>query len=332
MRYMKYVVTLLAGVVIGWLAAGFWTEVVSPDEPAEWIARIDGEFITAQDFIHEMQRRGGNRAGQYQDLEQKQALLDSMLFQRAVVLAARAEGLDTRPEIRRSLDQILVNHYFQDHLRPRQEALRVSDDAVREVFEAHADDYTIPARRRVAMIQVNVPEGAPPEVRQALRERIEEARALAAGLNGSVTHFGSLAVEYSEDTASRYRNGVIGWIGELAPDRYRHDPVVVAAANAMTEAGAISEVLEGEGAYYIVRLVSLEPERARSLEELSDGIRQRLIQDHYRAEEQAFRDELLAGFETEIRAAQLDAIEPLAGRAVSEPPEPPALPVDRQGE
>jgi parvulin-like peptidyl-prolyl isomerase len=332
MRCMKYIVTLMAGLVIGWLAAGLWTDIVNPDEPADWIARIDGEFITAEDFIHEMGRRGGNRPGQYQDMEQKEALLESMLFQRAVVLAARAEGLDSRPEIRRSLDQILVNHYFQNHLRPRQEALRVSDEAVREVFEAHADDYTIPARRRVAMIQVNVPEGATPELRQASRARIEEARSLATQLNGSVTHFGHLAVDYSEDTASRYRNGVIGWIGETAPERYRHDPVVVAAANAMHEAGTISEVLEGEGAYYIVRLVSLEPARTRSLEELADGIRQRLVQEHYRIEEQAFRAELLARFETEVRTRQLKGIEPLAGRATSEPPAPPALPLDQQGD
>ncbi|TVQ34872.1 MAG: hypothetical protein EA370_09995 [Wenzhouxiangella sp.] len=332
MNDMKYVLTLLIGLMIGWLLSGFWTEVSSPDEPSDWIARIDGEFITAEDFVHEMRRRGGNRPGQYHDTEQKMALLESMLFQRAVVLAARTEGLDSRPEIRRSLDQILINHYFQNHLRPRQESLRISDEAVREMYEANADDYTIPARRRVAMIQIDVPDRAPPEVRESLRERAEQARTLATELNGPVPHFGRLAIEYSEDTASRYRNGVIGWIGESAPERYRFDPVVIAAANAMNESGDISEVLEGDGAYYIVRLVSLEPARARSLEELSDGIRQRLMQEHYRAEEQAFRSEILAGVNTEIRTRALEAIQPLGAAPVDEPPIPPALPADRQGE
>src|SRR5699024_9375833 len=178
-------------------------------------------------------------------------------------------------------------------------------------YQQEADDYAIPARRRVAMVHIKVPGGADPAAREAAREKAIEAYQAAKQLDPEVTHFGAVAREYSQDQSSRYRGGVIGWIGEDAPERYRHDPAVIETANSMFEPGTLSGVIEGAQGFYLVRLVEYQPERSRPLEELQAGIRQRLLRDHYRSVEDAFRQEMLARFETDIRRQRLADIEPL---------------------
>jgi hypothetical protein len=308
MNHLKSLVLVLVGVTLGWLAAMLWAGD-RESVPEDWLARVGDEYITTDDFLDEVERRGGSRTGLYVDPERRQSLLEDMLYRRSVVAAARVEGMDADRDLRRLRDQHLVNHYYQNHLRPRQETLHIDQSEVEAFFHAHADEYVIPGRRRVALIRIDVPEDAPPEVRQERRARAEQARQRALELNGPVLHFGTLALEYSEDPGSRYRNGVIGWIGEQAPERYRFDPIVVSVANRMDTPGDISPVLEGKNAYYLVRLVEYQPERTRALDELADGIRQRLMRERFQAVEQEFRDEMLAAFDIEIDTGKLAAVE-----------------------
>lgn len=312
-----------AGLALGWWLGSTDPAVESP--PDNWVARIDGTYIGEEEFIDEMRRRGGTRPGQYHDLDQKQSLVESLLYRKATARAAEDEGIHRDPEIRRSLERILVNHYLSEHLRPRQEQIEISDEEVAEVYDNRADEYAVPARRRVAMIHIAVPETTDDAYRADARERAGEALEAARNLDEDIAHFGHVAREYSEDQSSRYRGGVIGWIGEEAPERYRHDPVVIETANGMVEAGAISGVLEGDDGFYIVRLVEHQPTRTRPVDELASGIRQRLLRDRYRAVEDEFREEMLDRYETEIRADRLEAIEPLGPPARDErrPPEGP---------
>lgn len=319
---------LLAGFAAGVSTAALWPRWTTVQAPDDWVARIGDSYLTRAEFIEEMRLRGGNMPGQYQDREQKRALLDTLLYQRALVQAAREEGLDEEPAVRRSRDQILANQYLQQTLRRKQSAVTVSAEDVRRFHEANAEQYALPARRRVAMLQIPVAANAGDEAWQRARALAEEAIEKTRGMNGAVPHFGAVAREYSHDSASRYRGGVIGWIAEGQAERYRYDPVLLEAAYAMTEPGEISDVLVGADGIYVARLVELESSRVRSLDELSAGIHQRLLRERVAQAEDAYRAELLARFKVEVREAALDAIDPLAPPAAPARREPPAMPSD----
>jgi hypothetical protein len=319
---------VLGGFALGWGAATLWPTAGGPAEPGAWVARIDGEYISVDDFLDEMRRRGGGIPGQYRDLEQKQALLDTLLYQRALVHAAAGEGMLDDPDVRRSREQILINHYLQQTLRRKQQTLAVSPEEVRAFHAAQGGQYTIPSRRRVAMIHIPVPEGADEAVWQRARDLAAEALDKAQTQNGAVPHFGTIAREYSHDNASRYRGGVIGWIAEGQAERYRYDRVFLDAAYALTEPGEFSAVLDGADGVYLARLVELEAARERGLDELSAGIQQRLLREKLADSEQAFRDALMRRFAIEVREDALDAIDPMSPPAVLDRPQPPAMPRD----
>jgi peptidyl-prolyl cis-trans isomerase C len=318
---------LLIGAALGALAIHFLKrDADSTAVPSAWLAKVGDRYITEAMFIDEMHRRGGNMPGQYQDMVQKRALLDDMVLRAALVNAAVEAKMADDPDVRHMLDQILANQYLQRTLRNEQQKIVVSEAQVRAHYDAHAADYTVPARRRVAMVQILVPAMASEEIWKNAIERGEEVLAKARKLDGNTLHFGAVAREYSQDQASRYRGGMIGWITEGKTDRYRYDPAVLEAAMTLKKAGDFSNVLRGKDGVYVVRVVELEAERERQFEQLTTGIQQRLMQDRLAQAEKTFQETLLKHSGVKIHNADLERIDPLAPPANKQPPVPPAMP------
>lgn len=330
---MSRLVSLLLAVILG-LAIGFvlWGDRSErADAPEDWVARIGDRYIGAEEFAEELRLRGGTRPGQFFSAEQRRALLDQLLYQEALVKRAHDAGIHEKPEVRRSRDQILVNQILQADLRPRQANADIAPEEIGAFYEANADEYAIPARRRVAMIFFALGPNASEKAREEALARAEAVRVEALALSDEMPDFGMLARENSEHQASRYRGGVIGWIGEGNPSRYSYPGIVVETANASTEPGLISPVLEGEDGLYLVRLVDYQPRSSRSLEDLEDGIRQRLLRDRFNQVEQAFREETLAAVDVEIRPGALDQFQPEGAAPEQQPEQPPSLPASQTG-
>ncbi len=328
MKHWLAPAALIVGVGLGWLAAGHWSKSNPLEPPDDWVARFGDEYVTVDQFTEEMRRRGGHMPGQYQQLEQRRALLDELLYRRALVKAARDEGLDRRPEVRRALDQVLAGQYVEQTLRQAQRDIKVTDQEVLRHYQANASEFTVPPRRRVAMLRISVPPGSPDAAWDAATQRAEEALAKARALPAEVPHFGQLAQEFSDDQATRYRGGVIGWIAEGQAERYRYDPVVLEAAENLPQSGDVSRVLRGADAVYLVRLVEIDEARERGLEQLSAGIQQRLMRDRLDRAEAEFRSELLARHASQVRESRLLEIDPLSAPASNKPLQPPAMPAD----
>ncbi len=324
-----YAIALIAiGIMIGVGAARFWPHQSEPAEaPEEWLARVGAEYITPEEFVFEMERRGGRRPGQFGSVEQRRTLLNSMVVREALVDAAREASFDQRPEVRRSMDSVLVTKYQQARLEPLREDVEVTDEEIEGYYRENAEDYTVPARKRVAQIFIAAGANAPPEARERARQRAEEIREEALQLDEDVVHFGELARRHSDDQASRYRGGVIGWVSEDAA-RSRFGPAIHKAAERLDDIGEISPVIEGEDGFRVVRLVQLESSRERALEDLRSGIRQRLLGEKLRAVEAQFLDRQMAEREIEINTEGLADIEPLSGP--QRPDGPPAGPSDRE--
>lgn len=331
MKYAGQALCLLVGLGIGAAAMHLHGRAgadVTASTPADWVARIGDDYITAAQFEAEMQRRGGSQPGLFQDEAQKRALLDDMLLQRALVAAARAGGMGDKPETRDAIEQLLVSQYLQDTLRAKQQRVVVSAEEVKAYFDEHADSYTVPPRRRVAMIRVAVAPDAPEPAWEAAEKRAGQALDQARKLGSGTPHFGVVAREFSEDASSRYRGGVIGWLTDGRRSSYRYDAAVLDAAFELGTAGEFSGVLRGKDGVYIARLVETQPEQKRAFEQLSAGLEQRLMQERLGVLDKEFREATLAAAAIEVRESRLAAIAPPGPPASHEPPAPPAMPTD----
>lgn len=326
--WIGYGAMLALGVGAGWLAARQWPARAAPPPPQsqDWVARIGATYIDVADVTAEMRRRGGERPGLFQDAAAKRALLDDMLVQQALVQAARDAGLDQESETRRAIEQLLVSRHLERSLRQTQQALRVDSNEVVAYYERHTADYAVPARRRVAMLRIEVAPDSPGPVWEAAEQRAREALGKVRALQPAVPDFGAVAIEYSADQASRYRGGSLGWLTDARRDSYSLDPALRDAAFALATPGDFSEVVRGADGVYVARLIELQAPQARPLEELRGGIAQMLLQQRYAATETKFRDDALAAADIDVREDRLAAIQPPGPPAPTEPTPPPAVP------
>lgn len=328
MKLISAIALIAIGILIGVGAARLWPHPMERAEaPDEWLARVGDEYITPEEFDFEMERRGGRRPGQFGSVEQRRTLLNSMVIREALVDAARKEGFDQRPAVRRSMDSVLITKYQQAKLEPLRDGVEITDEQVEAYYRENAEDYVVPARKRVAQIFIAAEADASPEARERAHQRAERIREEARQLDEDVAHFGELARRHSDDQASRYRGGVIGWVSQDAA-RSRFGPAIQEAAAMLDEIGEISPVTEGDDGFRIVRLVQREAARERALNDLRSGIRQRLLGEALRAVEARFLDRQMAEREIEINSEGLADIEPLSGP--KRPEGPPAGPSDRE--
>lgn len=321
---------LALGVVIGrWSALPPQGAEPSESDAAsgEVVARVGEERITRRDFVAAMARFGGDQPGQYRTLEQRRALLDRLVRHASQVEAARAAGYLSDPLVERELERILINRLEEGVMRERLVGLKVTGEEVEAFYQANKEDYARPARSRVAMIRIDKPKKADAKRIEALRQRMGEAIDAVAELPADTRHFGKLAREYSDDRATRYTGGVMGWLVEHPAMKYKWEQPLLDAAFALDEPGQVSPMIETDRALYVARLVERQQAEVQPLARLEQGIRNRLLQEKRAKVREAALDELIAGVPVEVNERLLAAIDPpRAAPVAGAEATPPALP------
>jgi hypothetical protein len=266
--------------LISWLIYGYISREARPDPDV--LARVGPREIGANRFQEEALRRGGLRSAA---LDRK-ALLDEMIDYEVLLVQALEAGLDQDPEVRRSYHNLLVGKLRQQMLQPRIEAVEVTDEEVERYYQAHIDDYTRPARVRLAILHLETHPTMSDEKREAIRARMTEAHEKAKEIPPEVRGFGPLSIDYSAHQASRYKGGDIGWLSEGRD--YRWPEPVVSAGFALDRSGEVSDVIETEEGLYLVRLLDRRPAEVAPLETVAARIRHKLLLEKRREVEETF--------------------------------------------
>lgn len=164
--------------------------------------------------------------------------------------------------------ELSIRRLVEKEIAPK---VKVSRRDVHAYYEEHADRFTEPAAVRARHVLVKVAPGAPPERRADARERIE---AVAAAARGGAD-FAELARSHSEDETAP-AGGDLGWFG-----RGRMVPPFEAAAFALAP-GGISEVVETQFGFHLIRLEERRPEVRHPEVEVQGAIRELLRAERLR--------------------------------------------------
>lgn len=297
-----------------------------PPDDSPVLARVGGQVVSTAMLREEMERRGGRIPGRFATPEERRALLDELVRERAVVAAARAAGLDREPEFVATVERMLRARYLDEHLDAELERLEISDAEIEAFYREHADEFLVPARARGAWIFLAVPGKATPEKVEEARQRAENIRAEALALPAETRNLGPVALRHSEDPGTRYIGGELGWVTEVDIEGFRYGPEVARTLLALGEPGEVSPVLRTEKGLAIVKLVAREEAAPAPLDKIAPGIRNRLLRERRDAVRAAFYAELMRGVEVEVDAEALAAVEPLSPPAPADPKAPPPLP------
>jgi hypothetical protein len=175
-----------------------------------------------------------------------------------------------------------VLSYLKERFRPLAE--HPKRDELKRYYDAHIDAFTTEARAKMALIQLRFDamlEGrrstaTSDQLAQAKEQaRVRMAHALQELESG--VPFASVARAYS-DGIKRDAGGVWDEIGPNSLRRW-YKPVVEKLFT--MSPGETSGVIEGSGAFFIVRCLAITPEQRMSFEEAQPQIADRILDERY---------------------------------------------------
>lgn len=249
------------------------------------------EGVVSELIDRELIRQEAERRGLRPDAERAAAEERRALEQRGGEDGLR-EYLAARGLTREEFSEAVLAPLYGELLRRELgKGLRVTDAEVRAFYDAHRGDaeFRVPERvaashvlfaARPALIERRLREEkglAGDALRSAVAEELARRRAraeqarLSLGPRPRAEEFAALARADSDDAGTRVRGGSLGLFA-----RGSHPKAFDDAAFSLRP-GELSEVVETEFGFHLIRLERREPARALTYEEAAPEIRRRLL-------------------------------------------------------
>ena len=268
----------------------------APKEEIDLLAQVGDQTLTVAEFSRALERRRiGNSP------EARVALLDEMVLRLKLVARAKELGLEEDPEIVRQYQDLLVARLKGQSAAAPELSATPTELELQQYYNAHQDDFKIPTRIRVAQIFVASPPNLRPEKRAQKRQRIEAARAAALSEAADNSHFGAIAMRYSEDQGSKARGGDIGY---FLADSEHGNPI--AAAFNLESIGQLSEIIETPDGFHLFKLMEKTPESHRPFASAAPRIRSILMAQRREAKADSFTTSATEGIPATINRAALE--------------------------
>lgn len=294
-KILKYIAVVIGVLVIA-TAAYFG---LARTDNSEVVARVGGEVITKDELYDIMVQQTGQEA------------LDNLVVKKIIELEASDQNLEiSEEEIDKEVQELAENYGGQDAmiealamynvdldqvredvavnikleklLDPR---IKITDEEVQAYFAANQEAYAVEEQIKVSHILVGS------------KEEAQEIRALLT----KGEEFADLAKELSTDTASKDQGGDLGMVGrgEMVEEFEQ-------AAFAL-QPGQISDPVESEYGFHIIKVHEKTAARPGTLEENQAEIRETLLQQKMESEYPAWLDEQYEKYPVETLLTDSDS-------------------------
>ena len=270
------------------LAASCGKRPPAPDP--EIVARVGDTAITRAQVLRAWERRQRGTA----PLAAATVLAD-LVDEAAGYAQAQRSGFLDKPETQIALRQWVTSRYREEAYRELTASPEPSERELRDAYAEHTNSFVRPPVLNLAVILHEVPRTATAEKRAEARQIVAGWRADILAATNASRAFGQAASAHSDDSATRYRRGEIGWLShaELAA---RLAPEVVAAA-ATQESGALSEPLAGPKGFYLVQVLGRRGAEVRPFAEVAPILRHQLREAKRLTSETQLRVALRSGLD-----------------------------------
>jgi peptidyl-prolyl cis-trans isomerase D len=145
--------------------------------------------------------------------------------------------------------------------------IKVADEQVKQYYEEHASEFGTQEQRQAAHILIMVAKQATDAEKQAALAKAEDVLKQA---KQSPAKFAALAKQYSQDPGSAANGGDLGMFGRGAMVKPFEESVF------SLKPGQLSELVQSEYGYHIIKLLAVKPARMQPLAEVRGMITQRL--------------------------------------------------------
>jgi parvulin-like peptidyl-prolyl isomerase len=209
-----------------------------------------------------------------------------LLARQEVLKKALSEKWEERPdvmaEIQRARETVIVESYLGSvSTLP---ADFPSSAQVESAYEANKTSFLLPRQFDIAQIFIALGKGADKATQDKARAKLASVRLKLEKKNAD---FGAIAAADSDDPETAKRKGEIGWLFES-----QVTPEIRSQVEGLAK-GSVSEPIQLDDGWHIVKLIDTKPAHTRPLEEVRDQIVAALRQQETLAERRAYMAKLL---------------------------------------
>jgi hypothetical protein len=279
---------------------------LTPEQAGRVVAKVGDKEITLGEFAQTLERMDQFDRLRYQTKERRRELLNEIVDAELLAMEAKRRGLDKLPESEDAVRQILRDAILAQARAALPAPTEIPAAEVRAYYDAHADRFSEPERRRVAVI--------------ALDNKADAEKILKAAVKvKNATEWGELFYQHSV-TAPKTRplNAPMETAGDLGivgpPDDKRGanpkiPETIRAAVFRINNVGSVaSEIVRDGNRFYIVRMNGITAAHHRSLAEADRTIRIALMQEKMQKIERDLEEGLRRKFPVEINDKALAAV------------------------
>ena len=252
-------------------------------------------LINTELLYQESQRRKVQIAAGEVELEMEVIKRSPAAFRQMLILPGESEG-KLRERVSRKL---AIEKLVEQEVVPK---IRVEPAKMRELYEAHREEFKRPEEVRLAHILVRVKENATPEEKAHARRRIEELRRRIIGGED----FARVARCCSEDAKSAKWGGDTGFFARGELSRLLEEIAF------SLEVGQVSKPVEDATGYHLLKIFAHHPEKYTSFEQAQQFLRTHI--------ERQKRDRLLQEFLDDLKKKARIEIVGEGGVATQRPP------------
>ena len=174
---------------------------------------------------------------------------------------------------------LMINKLLEAELGPK---VTVKPEDVAKAYKENLPQFQVPEQVRASHILIRVESGAAADVKQAALTKANSV--LKSARSGK--DFAELAKEFSQDPGSAAQGGDLGLFAAA-----RMVPEFSAVAFKL-KPGAISDVVETQFGYHIIKVTEKQPARTVKLEEAKPEIERQLLEFNRNREMQTFLEAL----------------------------------------
>lgn len=257
--------------------------------PANILAKVGTEVITTEDFQAAAKRRGGDN---------RQALLDELIDESALVQRAEAKGLDQTPEFQRRVRNLLIATLREQESATPTPAPTPAD--LQALYEELKPTLVIPAARNLAILQLTGEDAAEKLLRALQRFQVLTPDATRRG-------FGPIAAEFSEDQNTRYAGGELGWLTDAEIQR-RLPAEAAQAALSLSAPGTCSGVIQSGTTAFVILLSAQRPAATQPFDKVENQLRTEFEVRAAKAVEVSQQNSLRQGLDIQIDESRLRSL------------------------
>jgi parvulin-like peptidyl-prolyl isomerase len=278
------------------------------------VAVVAGEKISTERLRDEVARQHRHNTSNLTSAE-KLAVLETLIQADALYAKAKASGFDRTPEMESRIKNLIVARY-KEATFPTSGSI-VTEQEIEQYYAANKSRYATLSALRGAVILMEMPENATPEKRLEFHVRAEAVLAEAKAAD-TPQEFADVVRRHSEDQASRYRGGDIGWLTSATKES---DAKLFEALSAVEAPGLFTPIIKTSRGLIVAKLLERREADFKPLSQVKESIQYQLTRLKAQQAELDFQASVKQGLDIQINQALLESI-----TLPPEKTEPPKLP------